>query len=315
MTALIARPEGFTYRQLDRNYAVQENIDDVSRGLVLHVAVGGNYSLYGWFNNPAALASSHWWGGKNPGQREQYLDPFRHRAWTQGAGNRWWHSWETAGNPDEPLTNAQIETGAAIYEFGMKEFGWPLKLSEHPEEPGLGWHGMGGASWGGHYDCPGELRKAQRNDILRLTEKRISTPAGGLFDMGTIRKWNNRKGVARVGAWRTMTLTDKGALTLAIGPGNVQALAWVSADIPEGGTLQCRFYEVDFGGKPTTRVTRPSPQLELSPTSGKSYGTVPFLGYMSGGPAGRTRRLRFEVVAYGDHDIPVEVDFRVGTEE
>lgn len=161
MTAVVP---GFTYRPIPGNHHAEHW--DYSDGLILHVATGpADASLYGWFTNPSAQASSHWWVGASGG-REQYLDPDEDVSWAQAGGNNQYHSVETGGNPEQALTDAQIDGVAAIYRWGHEHFGWPYQLAEAPGEKGLGWHGMGGAAWGGHYDCPGVLRKAQRQEIL-----------------------------------------------------------------------------------------------------------------------------------------------------
>lgn len=165
MTAIVP---GFTYRQIPRNYSTERW--DYSLGLVLHVATGSpNSSLYGWFSSASAQASSHWWVGAS-GTREQYLDPENHVSWAQAGGNSLYHSVETGGEPVDPLTEAQCQAVADIYRWGHERFGWPYQLAETPGERGLGWHGMGGAAWGGHTGCPGELRKAQRQHILDLAQ-------------------------------------------------------------------------------------------------------------------------------------------------
>ena len=159
MVAIVA---GAEYKQLSRNYTVERW--DYSKGLVLHVQAG-NGELYGWFNNPAASASSHWWVGKD-GRIVQYLDPENHQSWAQAGGNAEWHSVETEGYPHEPLTPAQMAGVARIYTWGMNRFGWPAQLANTTSSKGFGWHGMGGSSWGGHTGCPGDARKAQRQMIL-----------------------------------------------------------------------------------------------------------------------------------------------------
>lgn len=146
-------PPEYRYRQIPVNYTMQSDMGQRSLGLVQHVAVGGNVSLYGWFSNPSAMASSTWWVGWNSGEREQYVDPDHMRAWAQGDGNSTYHSIETAGDPENPLTDAQVEAEADLYAWGHARYGWPFRLAEHPGEPGFGWHGMGGAAWGGHDQC------------------------------------------------------------------------------------------------------------------------------------------------------------------
>ena len=134
-------------------------------GLVLHVQVG-NGSCYNEFANPANQASSTWWVSKG-GVIEQYVDSDL-IAWTEAAGNPYWNSVETEGTPDQPLTNPQVQSLARIYAWGAQTYHWPLALTDDPNGRGFGWHGMGGAAWGGHYGCPGEIRKSQRSTVLYL---------------------------------------------------------------------------------------------------------------------------------------------------
>ena len=138
---------------------------DAHQGLVLHVQVGDN-DCYGEFANPSNQASSTWWVSKT-GELVQYVDS-DYAAWTEAAGNFTWDSVETEGFPTEALTQAQVLTLARLYVWGVKQYGWPLKLAETPQDTGLGWHGMGGVAWGGHFGCPGDLRKAQRGAIIYL---------------------------------------------------------------------------------------------------------------------------------------------------
>jgi hypothetical protein len=132
-------------------------------GLVLHVQEGNN-GLSGWFNNPTAGASSTWWVSKS-GILEQYVDSDI-CAWAQSAGNSTYNSVETEGFVSEPLTAAQEAMLARLYNWGIGVYKWAKVLSEAPGQNGFGWHGMGGAAWGGHGGCPGDLRKNRRQTIL-----------------------------------------------------------------------------------------------------------------------------------------------------
>jgi hypothetical protein len=156
-------PAGFVVKPV-RNRTPGGLVGARTLGMVLHVQAG-NGALSGWFNNPAAGASSTWWAGK-AGGREQYGNPDTDKFWAQAAGNGQYHSIETEGRPSEPLTAAQIESCAVAYAWGHTRYGWPFRLAERPGEPGLGWHGMGGKAWGNHPGCPGDKRKAQRTQIL-----------------------------------------------------------------------------------------------------------------------------------------------------
>jgi hypothetical protein len=100
------------------------------------------------------------------GACEQYVNAGVDRAWAQANGNAYYCSVETEGYPGEPLTNAQIDTLARLYAWGHQTFGWPLVVVDSTSAHGFTYHGVGGAAWGGHYDCPGDLRKGQRQAVI-----------------------------------------------------------------------------------------------------------------------------------------------------
>jgi len=133
-------------------------------GLVLHIAEGSYEGTINWQKNPASDVSSHTVHGK-AGERAQMLD-INLTAWTQSSGNGYWVSVEHAGFNYEELTPPQFESTAALYAWLVVAKHVPLQLTDDVNRPGLGWHGMGGAAWGGHYNCPGEPIKAQRQGIL-----------------------------------------------------------------------------------------------------------------------------------------------------
>ena len=143
-------------------------------GLILHVQAG-NGGLSGWFDNPAAKASSTWWVSK-AGTLEQYVDADL-TAWAQGTGNGEYNSVETEGYPTEPLTAVQEASLARLYAWGVTTYRWPLVTAETPGQAGFGWHGMGGGAWGGHTGCPGDLRKNRRPAILAAAGGTIPAPA------------------------------------------------------------------------------------------------------------------------------------------
>ena len=143
------------------------------QGLVLHVQVG-NGDCFSEFDVPANNASSTWWVSKT-GQLVQYVDSDL-TAWAEGAGNSTWNSVETEGYPNEPLTNAQMLTLARLYAWGVNTYHWPLKTAETPSDTGFGWHGMGGVPWGNHPNCPGDIRKNQRANILYLASLTLNPP-------------------------------------------------------------------------------------------------------------------------------------------
>jgi hypothetical protein len=176
---------------------------NASRGLVLHVNAG-NGDPFNWWTNPAApTASSHFQVMKD-GTLIQYVrcDLV---AYAQIAGNGSWHSVETEGFPTEPLTDAQVAKLGSLYAWGHANCGWAMQLTDDPNGAGFGWHGMGGAAWGGHYGCPGDLRKAQRQHILDLasgadmplTQQEIANIAQAVWmqDIGGVHARDRLQGV------------------------------------------------------------------------------------------------------------------------
>lgn len=137
-----------------------------SLGLVLHVMESSLAAADGWFHNPSAKASAHF-GVDFDGTIVQWVE-WEDKAWAEVAGNPSYHSVETSGYNDQPLTDAQLRGVATIYAEGMRRYGWPAQLANVPGEQGLGTHAMGGSAWGGHTACPGPQRTAQRATILQL---------------------------------------------------------------------------------------------------------------------------------------------------
>lgn len=136
-------------------------------GVVEHVTT--NWADPGpFFARPVNQASSHFWIRKD-GELVQYL-PLEVASWAQSAGNYSYVSVETDGTVDVALSDMQVAMFARLYKWveGIEGFGFAL--AEAPGQKGLGWHGMGGAAWGGHTGCPGDLRKAQRPRILALAQ-------------------------------------------------------------------------------------------------------------------------------------------------
>lgn len=139
-------------------------------GVVMHTMVGNLAGCVSWFNNSQAQASAHF-GIDQQGNIHQF-GPIGKGwiAWAEAAGNPEWYSIEHAddGNPANPLTPAQITASAQLVECLSTFAGFPLQVSDSPNVQGYGWHGMGGDAWGGHFDCPGDVRKAQRGEIIAL---------------------------------------------------------------------------------------------------------------------------------------------------
>jgi len=95
------------------------------------------------------------------------LLPMNVQPWTQADGNFNYASIETGGDPDMPLTDAQLTSCALIVKAYHDQMGMLLQIANQPGQRGLGIHSMGGQAWGGH-SCPGAIRAAQRTQILAL---------------------------------------------------------------------------------------------------------------------------------------------------
>jgi len=139
-------------------------------GLVLHTQVGNNPGTVAWFDNLASQASADFCVAQD-GEIVQ-MGPIGKGwvAWAEAAGNYSWYSVEMAdnGNPANPLTSEQIAAGAQLLECLSAFASFPLEISNSIAAKGFGWHGMGGEAWGGHESCPGDVRKAQRGQIVAL---------------------------------------------------------------------------------------------------------------------------------------------------
>jgi hypothetical protein len=159
------------WKPLPRNF--NSGARTAQLGLILHVQAG-NGELSGWFSNPSAQASSTFWVGKD-GTVYQYMEAGTDKSWAQAAGNGQYDSVETEGQPIEALTDAQVAALARLVRWEHDTYGMPYTVINTPGQAGFGWHGMGGAAWGGHTGCPGDLRRAQMPQILALAQQGDTT--------------------------------------------------------------------------------------------------------------------------------------------
>lgn len=134
------------------------------RGLVLHIQQGTEQGSEAWFKNPTSQASSHFLNPKTGGLRQ--LVDTKDRAWAEADGNSHWISVEDEGYAGDSLTASQVENAAQLLAWLHTKYAVPLQSTDDPNGKGLGWHGMGGAAWGGHTGCPGDPIKAQRPSII-----------------------------------------------------------------------------------------------------------------------------------------------------
>lgn len=147
-------------------------------GVVMHTMVGNLPGTVEWFNNPLAQASAHF-GIAQDGTIHQFGPiGLGWIAWHAAAGNTAWYGIEHAddGDPQNPLTDAQLTASAQLVECLSAFAGFPLQISDNISTKGYGIHSMGGAAWGGH-SCPENTRAAQRPQIIQLAQSiRSGTP-------------------------------------------------------------------------------------------------------------------------------------------
>ena len=140
-------------------------------GVIMHTMVGSQAGTISWFNNPAAQASAHF-AVAYDGAIHQF-GPIGQGwiAWHAGAANATWYGieHEDGGDPSRPLTDAQLTASAQLTEMLTGFAGIPLQVTNSPSTGGLGTHSMGGSSWGGHA-CPGDVRAAQRGEVIRRAQ-------------------------------------------------------------------------------------------------------------------------------------------------
>jgi len=137
-------------------------------GVIMHTMVGSQAGTISWFNNPAAQASAHF-AVAYDGAIHQF-GPIGQGwiAWHAGSANVTWYGieHEDGGDPSRPLTDAQLTASAQLTEMLTGFAGIPLQVTDSPSTGGLGTHSMGGSAWGGHA-CPGDVRAAQRGEVVR----------------------------------------------------------------------------------------------------------------------------------------------------
>ncbi len=140
-----------------------------AKGMVQHTEAGFRAGTFATFMNPGSQVSAFFSVGED-GTTHQYLPVGRgFVAFAQAAGNRFWYSCECEDklDPGRPMTDIQVTTVAQIYSALAEHDGFEYAVTDDPEHGnGLITHGDGGDAFGGHPDCPGPVRKAQRPEIL-----------------------------------------------------------------------------------------------------------------------------------------------------
>jgi hypothetical protein len=125
------------------------------RLMIVHIMQGTLVGTDSWFHNPASQVSAHFGVGTD-GVIYQWVNT-DDIAWHAMEANDHSIGVENEGNSGDKLTTRQLEANARILHWvNLKHNAVNLWLTKRPATgSGLAWHGLGGAAWGNHPDCPG----------------------------------------------------------------------------------------------------------------------------------------------------------------
>lgn len=149
------------------------------KGWILHVNVGNTpVDLFtaGTDKNPYSVTPTiQVYKSATEGGVVQFL-PLDCQPWCQIDGNFNYGAAETAGFPNEAMTDFQLDA-LAYYQAELVKTGLGFNsIADSPGQKGIGTHVMGGAAWGGH-TCPGPgPRAGQRTEILRRAQLLLNPP-------------------------------------------------------------------------------------------------------------------------------------------
>ena len=133
---------GAIRKPLDRNYTKQTRRG--TNAVVLHVAVSESATLAGWFNDPRARASSHFYVRRD-GTIEQYI-PINLISWAGVQSDQRAIAVETQGMGHGAWTAAQVQAMQQIIKFCQSKYrGITTRVmrSSKKAETGIGWHALG----------------------------------------------------------------------------------------------------------------------------------------------------------------------------
>jgi hypothetical protein len=143
-------------------------------GVVMHTMAGNLPGTTQLFNDPARQVSAHF-GIAQDGEIWQYGPIGKQwEAWHAVSANKAWYGIEHAddGNPENPLTQAQVAASAQLVELLSRFAGFPLQVTNDVSVKGYATHQTGGAAWNpDSHTCPGPgPRAGQRAEIVKLAK-------------------------------------------------------------------------------------------------------------------------------------------------
>lgn len=134
-----------------------------------HTAVSGAVSLYNWFNNPNAQASTHAYVNSS-GTIEQYVKDedtaWANSNWNANCQSLTFETWDN-NNPNDPVrTDALYESSAQLVAYWAKKYNIPLVLLTKEQalanQPGITLH-----KYYANKSCPAGL------DVNRIIQRAI----------------------------------------------------------------------------------------------------------------------------------------------
>lgn len=135
--------------------------------VIVHIMEGTLEGTDSWFRNPKSKVSAHFGVGKN-GETYQWVATGDH-AWHAVEANDHSIGIECEGKSGQALTTLQCGIVASIFRWAHSHYPdideW---LTKQVEGSGLAWHGLGGAAWGNHPQCPGQPIVAQLHHIIKM---------------------------------------------------------------------------------------------------------------------------------------------------
>ena len=218
------------FRQIPRNYTNSRR--KTTRAVVLHTTASASAtSMFGWFSNPAAQASSQFHTDV-AGVTEQYMDADL-IAWASAAGNATTVAIETQGDGTKPWSAAQYKELVRLVAWLCRVYGIPATLmpDSKPNSRGIGSHRLGidgtfpatgiqrgrlqrggGEIWSSARGkvCPGDARQAQlpalvqavldRNEALRAkaaAEAAAKAASSGKASLYTVKRGDTLSAIAK----------------------------------------------------------------------------------------------------------------------
>lgn len=153
------------------------HVTGTMNGVIMHTMVGNLPGTIAVFNKPGFGASAHF-GIAQDGRIHQFGPIGKGwEAWHAFAANLAWYGIEHAdnGDPDNPLTPAQIAASAQLAECLSAFAGFKLQVCDDPAGQGYAYHSLADAWNLNHHTCPDmppkHVRSGQRAAIVDLAQK------------------------------------------------------------------------------------------------------------------------------------------------